>query len=123
MKYASIYRGIRQQQIGDWCVDAFGPMAIDPGNRARRIVEEAIELAQAEGVSGEDIVKIAEHVYGRPVGDPDQEVGGVAVTLLAYCAATGRSAESLERREVERILNKDVEHFRRRNAEKVKAGI
>jgi NTP pyrophosphatase (non-canonical NTP hydrolase) len=118
MRYSSIYRDQRQQQVRDWGLNAFGDSFLNRAGRARRVVEEAVELAQATGVDKLDILRVVDHVYSRPVGEVNQEVGGVAVTLLAYCSVIGASADALERREIDRILNKDVEHFRKRDAEK-----
>jgi hypothetical protein len=40
---------------------------------------------QALGVSKEDVLKWVDYVYGRPVGEPKQEVGGVMITLAVLC--------------------------------------
>jgi NTP pyrophosphatase (non-canonical NTP hydrolase) len=53
--------------------------------RCHRFIEEAIELVQALGVSKEDVLKWVDYVYGRPVGEPKQEVGGVMITLAVLC--------------------------------------
>lgn len=45
-------------------------------------------MAQANGCSREDAMALVDYVYGRPVGVPDLEVGGVMVTLAALCSAS-----------------------------------
>ena len=55
--------------------------------RTHRFLEEALELAQANGCSREDAWALVDYVYDRPVGTPGLEVGGVMVTLAALCSA------------------------------------
>lgn len=52
-----------------------------------RLLEEALELAQAAGLRQLQALAVVEYVYGRPVGVVAQEVGGVAVTLAALASA------------------------------------
>ena len=52
-----------------------------------RLLEEACELAQAEGINIEQAMGQLRHVYARPAGHVFQEAGGVAVCLLGWCAA------------------------------------
>jgi len=96
---------------------------MNPRERVMRVLEEALELAQAEGVTSEEAHRLTEYVFGRPLGDPLQELGGVRLTLLGYAAARGVSADEAELTELQRVLSKDPEHFRRRNAEKKAAGV
>lgn len=49
------------------------------------VLEEALELGQAEGLSRADAELMVNYVYSRPVGESGQEVGGVMVTLAALC--------------------------------------
>lgn len=117
-------RNSRQAELGRWLTRTFGhESAISVAERSRRFVEEAIELAQASGLSEKDVADLVRYVYARPVGDPEQEVGGVAVTFLAYCGAAGFSADELEKRELSRIYAKDVAYFRERHNAKALAGI
>lgn len=114
----------RQTAVADWLIRAFGvEVATSPFDRAARVVEEATELAQAQGLTKERVLAMVEYVYGRPPGDPRQELGGARLTLLGYAAAIGASADHEEIREVERVLSTDIEKFRKRQAEKVAAGV
>ena len=47
-----------------------------------------MELAQANGCSRDDAIALVHYVFGRPKGDPKQEVGGVMVTLASLCSAS-----------------------------------
>lgn len=116
-------RDERQRAVLKWAGDTFGLDAIAPVERVRRLLEEVIELAQAEGLTLRDIVAVADHVLKKPPGNPAQEVGGIGVCLLAYCASRGISADGEEVRELERVLAIDPDYFRRRHNAKADAGI
>ena len=57
----------------------------DIEERCYRFLEEVIELVQSihGGLSEEDCIRTVKYVYGRNPGVPQQEVGGVMVTLTA----------------------------------------
>lgn len=117
-------RDERQKTVMEWVRATFGAgIASSRPERAARFLEEAIELAQADGMDRKTAERILGHVYAKPVGNIANEVGGVGVTLLAYCAAAGVSAEDEERKEVATLLAKDAEYYRKRHAAKVAAGV
>lgn len=91
--------------------------------RARRMVEEALELAQSVGTSEEEARRVLEHVYSRPKGTPFQEVGGVTVTLMSLAEALGISVASAEIAEFVRIHSLPPGHFHARQKEKKDAGL
>lgn len=77
-----------QNQVDKWMVTCFGPhVSKDRYIRCCRFFEEAAELVQAGGMSREDAHKLVDYTYDRPVGEVGQEVGGVMVTLAAFCNA------------------------------------
>lgn len=119
-----VARNRRQKDILSWALRTFGEQTA--GNREERVlrfVEESIELAQAEGMTQAVVTDLTRYVFARPAGDPAQEVGGVAVTLLAYCELAGFSAEELEQREWSRVQAKDAAQWRKRHNAKALAGI
>lgn len=118
-------RNNRQKVLFHWIERAFGQQCdtTSVAERRRRFLEEALELFQAAGGELADVVKFAEHVFSKPVGEVSQEVGGVSVTLLTLCEAFKISAELCEQTEMDRVLSKDLEHFRQRNAAKRAAGL
>lgn len=117
-------RKIRQWTVGDWVARCFTDKTLkNTHERTQRLVEEVIELAQAENVPISDVYRLVDYVYGRPKGDPAQEVGGISITLLAYCASKGFSADELEEKELTRILALPAEHFMQRQKAKAEAGI
>lgn len=119
----SSQRDARQGLVYRWAKNTFGDGAIQPTERATRFLEEAIELAQAQGIPIEEVKKLVDYVYAKPPGDIAQEVGGCGVTLLAFCAAVGLYADEEERNEVRRVLAKDPSHFQMRQNIKAEAGI
>ena len=96
--------------------------------RCLRLVEEAIELTQAalpnrqKEVCGK-LEMLIKRVFDRPPGDPEQELGGVIVTLLAYCALKEVRLDSAARHEIDRISGFDREHFELRQKDKQLAGV
>jgi len=113
-------RADRQAVVVDWGRRAFGAdhMA-DKIVRAARFFEEAAELVQAIGLPAEHALRAFHHAYSREPGKPDQEVGGVAVTLYALCDAIGLSADQCEITEINRCLSRPPEHFAERNRQKL----
>lgn len=124
MKIAEVDRNARQRQAHRWGAETFGiGNVINVQERARRFLEEAIELAQAVGLDHGQVRDLARHVYAKPPGDFLQEAGGAGVTLLVLCEALGISADCAEVEEINRVLNIDPDHFRKRHAIKVAAGV
>lgn len=77
-----------QTRVWLWVLGTFGVShSLDKHQRACRFLEEALELAQASGVSEEEVGILTKYTYGRPVGSFDSEAGGVMVTLSALCSA------------------------------------
>lgn len=70
-----------------------------------------------------DLPGLVKHVFEREPGRVGQELGGVAVTVLALAAAAGLSADEEECREVHRVLSKPLREFTERDASKNAAGL
>ena len=112
-----------QRRVCDWLRERYGiGVLLDRRERAARVLEEAAELAQAEGVDLAQADRILVRAFTRPIGEPEQEGAGVGVTLLAWAAAAEVDLERITRAEVERIEGLSVEHCRRKHAEKAAAG-
>lgn len=117
-------RDLRQHHCGNWVRAAFGNETMRaPDERAARVLEEAVELAQALGVTKATADKIVSYVFDRPIGNPMQEAGGVGITLLACCEAIGISADETEAKELRRVLSKPLSHFADRQVAKRALGI
>lgn len=116
-------RDQRQGMISAWAETAFGyEEALGLPQRALRLLEEALELFQACDGNAEIARELVSHVFRQPQGRIGQELGGVAICVLALAAAAGLSADDEECREIHRVLSKPVDEFTRRNAVKSKAG-
>lgn len=107
-----------QGRVARWMVACFPQAVIDDKlERSDRFLEESLELVQACGYSEDRAYALVDYVFGRPVGEPRQEVGGVRVTLSALCnahdIAEGLAAEA----ELARIWTK-IEQIRAKQASK-----
>lgn len=117
-------RDERQKQATAWAKRCFGRAVVeDRRERATRILEEAIELAQAEGLGEELVARMTSRVFAKPPGDPLQELGGLGVCVLVYAEAAGVSADAVEAGEVAAILARDPGHFRQRQNAKAAQGL
>jgi hypothetical protein len=101
-----------EQRVAEWVVSRIGSAGMDRRERALRLLEEAVELAQAEGITLAQVARQVAHVYERPAGDPEQEAGGVAVCLLGWCAATGAGFAYIAELEMARIEAKPIDEIR-----------
>lgn len=109
-----------QQQVKPWLLSCFGEeIASDRSERNHRFLEEALELVQACGCTKEEAIQLVDYVYGRPLGEPHQEVGGVMVTLAALCLAQKLDMHEAGATELKRIWTK-VEQIRAKQAAKPK---
>lgn len=112
-----------QDRVARWMLDCFGPtIAADTVERNYRFLEEALELVQANGCTAEDAHALVDYVYGRPVGEINQEVGGVMVTLAALCNTIPVNMGEAADTEVIRIWSKIEQIRAKQAAKKIKGG-
>jgi hypothetical protein len=79
-----------QRRVEEWLGACFPPsVRADRCKRTHRFLEEALELAQANGCPRDDAIALVDNVFSRPPGQAGQEVGGVMVTLASLCSAVG----------------------------------
>lgn len=107
-----------QARVAEWVRECFG--ADDAANvrlRAHRFLEESNELGQAVGVTREEAHQLVDYVYGRPVGEPAQEVGGVGITLAGVCNALDISVTDANETELTRCWH-FIERIRAKNLTK-----
>ena len=109
-----------QARVKPWMLECFGAeIAADQQERNHRFLEEALELVQACGATASEAHQLVDYVYGRPVGEKEQEAGGVMVTLAALCLAQGMDMHGAGETELARIWTK-VEQIRAKQAAKPK---
>lgn len=93
-----------QVRVDQWIQHCFGPeIGSDKTERNHRFIEEALELVQAGGCTVSEAHQIVDYVFGRPIGDLPQEVGGVMSTLAALCNAHGVDLVSAAETELSRV--------------------
>jgi len=109
-----------QKRVDDWIQYCFGPkIGADRTERNHRFLEEALETVQSGGCTASEAHQLVDYVYGRPIGEMDQEVGGVMVTLAALCNAHGVDLDAAAERELARVWVKS-EKIRAKQAAKPK---
>lgn len=109
-----------QDDVKDWMLACFGAeISSDKIERNHRFLEEALELVQATGCTANEAHQLVDYVYGRPTGEPLQEVGGVMVTLAAFCLANKINMEKAGAIELARVWTK-VDQIRQKQAAKPK---
>lgn len=98
-----------QSRVAPWMQECFGAaIASDVRERGDRLLEEVLELLQSHGYDSARVATLRDYVFGRPVGEPQQEAGGVMVTLGAYCLATGLDMHAAGEVELARISDPEV---------------
>lgn len=85
--------------------------------RNHRFLEEALELVQSLGCTAAEARMLVDYTFGRPTGEPRQEVGGVMVTLAALCTAADLSMRGCGEDELERCW-KNIARIRAKQATK-----
>ena len=98
-----------QNGVERWMAECFIPsLYSNMTERGDRLVEEVLELLQAHGYDPSRVPTLVNYVYGRPAGEPGQEVGGVMVTLAGYCWIAGLNMHAEADRELARITRPEV---------------
>ncbi len=109
-----------QGAVAEWMLACFGEaIARDRMERNHRFLEESLELVQSLGCSASEAHQLVDYVFGRLVGEPGQEVGGVCVTLAALCNAASLSVAEESECELTRISSPAmIENIRAKQAAK-----
>ncbi|MER8506660.1 hypothetical protein NKH91_17520 [Mesorhizobium sp. M0894] len=115
-------KGDFQDRVRPFMVDCFGEaIAADGIERNHRFLEESLELVQSLGCTANEAHQLVDYVFGRPIGDPHQEAGGVMVTFAALCNAHGISGAVAAENELTRCWGK-IDKIRTKQAAKPKHG-
>lgn len=95
---------IQQNIVAVGCA-TFGKASMqDRKERMLRFLEEAVELVRAGGLSREEIERIVDFEFGRPVEtEIRKEFGGAGVTLYAAADAYFLDLDSMVLREINRV--------------------
>lgn len=98
----STSRAIQQLILG-WATETFGPVGADPMERARRFLEEALELVQVVGLDDAEAHRLVDYVFARPKGEAHQETGGCGVTLFLLAEVLDLDLIEETKREHDRV--------------------
>lgn len=109
-----------QKRVDSWMKVCFGEeIRMDKIERNHRFFEEATELVQATGMTKSECLQLIDYTFDRNIGEINQEVGGVLVTLSALCSALGLQMNEAGETELKRIWTK-VDAIRAKQAAKPK---
>lgn len=109
-----------QAQVQPWMMACFGPeISADATERNHRFIEEALEVVQACGATASECHQLVDYVFGRPIGEKQQEVGGAMVTLAALCLAHGLNMHTAGTVELARVWQ-NIDKIRAKQAAKPK---
>lgn len=112
------------ERIANWIQTRLGThLLINRWERAMRVLEEAMELAQSEGVNLSIANQLLNRVYSRPPGRPSQELAGVQVCLHAMAYAQQNNLEEVTLLEVDRIERMDPALLQAKHDDKAKLGL
>ncbi|MER8478389.1 hypothetical protein [Mesorhizobium sp. M1163] len=115
-------KGGYQDRVHSFMLACFGAdIAADGMERNHRFLEESLELVQALGCTASEAHQLVDYVFGRPIGEPNQEAGGVAVTLAALCNAHKIDMDIAGETELTRCWSK-IDKIRAKQAAKPKHG-
>ncbi len=120
-------RDKRQDAMLSWARETFGNIeGCDPVSleeRARRFLEEALELVQACGLDDEMATRVKDRVYSREPGDVRKEIGQSSMTLSILAEVLGESVAQCEVDEFDRVQSKSKAHVEARHRAKMEEGI
>jgi len=113
-----------QLRVAHWMRACFQPdLYTNMTERGDRLLEETLELLQSGGYDCDRVATLVKYVYGRPAGQPAQEVGGVMVTLAGYCEIAGIDLNDAAITELERIERPEImQKIRTKQAAKAAIG-
>lgn len=110
--------------MGRWVIERMGiECLLDKRERAARLLEEATEFAQSEGLGEDMAYAILARVFTKEPGESNQEAAGVFTVLMAWAASRGVDIEAVVQAELERIHKLDPARIHAKRREKIAEGI
>jgi hypothetical protein len=109
-----------QKRVQEWLMACFSmEICRDGVERNHRFLEESLELVQSLGCTASEAHQLVDYVFGRPVGEPMQELGGTLVTLNALASANDMDIAAAGETELARVWTK-IDVIRAKQASKPK---
>ncbi|UTC29664.1 hypothetical protein BAJUN_00340 [Bajunvirus bajun] len=113
----------RQASAMAWVEKIYGPRVKGTRYQALRFLEEAMELAQTQGLSLEDFNMVGAYVASRPVGDTKVEIGDVTFCLDVLAENLGLSVDSCHTNALLRFRGRDESKALAKDDAKCAAGL
>lgn len=113
----------RQERAYQWAMDTYGVRTRLARYQAFRFLEEAMELAQTQGLNFDDVVRVARWVHERPMGDTKEEIGDTALCLLILSENLGLSFDSCLTSTLLSVRGNDPVKSRAKDDAKIKFGL
>jgi len=112
-----------QRSAFEWALDIFGPVVRGARYQAFRLLEEALELGQALGLTREDALRTVDWVFGRPPGSVLVEIGDVRLSLDILAETQGIDCAHAYGACCLRVSELDPVKMRAKDQEKIAAGL
>lgn len=107
-----------QDRVAKWMQATFDAETVsNKAERNHRFLEESLELVQSLGCTQAEAHMLVDYVFGRPVGECEQETGGVMVTLAALANANNIRVNRAAETELTRCWSK-IDQIRAKQAGK-----
>lgn len=116
-------RSYRQAEIMSWAEDMFGPVVRDRKERARRFLEEALEVVHSAGLEIVDITAMTDRVFAEAPGPLPKEIGQAGMCLEALAETNGLEMNQQIDIELDRVKTIPRSEWQRRHGIKVDLGI
>lgn len=113
----------RQEEAYAWALNTYGERTRGTRYQAFRFLEEAMELAQTQGLKLEDLILTAEYVSARKVGETKVEIGDVALCLDILAENLGLTVDSCHADCLNRIKALDPVKCQTKDDSKIKFGL
>jgi NTP pyrophosphatase (non-canonical NTP hydrolase) len=91
----------------------------DGVERNHRFLEESLELVQSLGCTRSEAHQLVDYVFDRPIGEPEQELGGTLLTLVALANCHDMDLDKAGEIELARVW-KNIDKIRAKQAAKPK---
>lgn len=109
-----------QTRVVNWLMECFSmEVCRDRQERNHRFLEEALELVQSLECTRPEAHQLVDYVFDRPAGNPQQELGGVMLTVAALCFPNDMDMQEAAEIELNRVWAK-IDVIRKKQATKPK---
>lgn len=109
-----------QKRVLNWLMECFSnEVCCDGIERNHRFLEESLELVQSLGCTRSEAHQLVDYVFNRPIGEPQQELGGVMVTVSALASCHDMDLNDAAEMELARVWTK-IETIRAKQLAKPK---